>query len=138
LAYTQRRRKALATVPLSEEASQAASSTRFRLFSLGLVVAYSAIFVRCVYRIAEMAGGWKNPIQQSEPLFIALESCMVSLATLMQTSFHPGFCFPRLSNTVWTTKEKERVVGQEQGASGEQKAVGSDMSSDPSASVEKD
>jgi hypothetical protein len=59
--------------PLSEEAKATASKRRFRLFGVGLGVAYLCILLRCVYRIAEMAGGWRNPIMQNQVFFIAFE-----------------------------------------------------------------
>lgn len=49
-------------------------STSFRLFLGGFLVAFTTIFIRCIYRIAEMAGGWANPLMQSERDFIALDS----------------------------------------------------------------
>lgn len=49
------------------------SSMRFKLFVGSLLTAYTVIFIRCVYRIAEMAGGWRNEIMQNEAEFIALD-----------------------------------------------------------------
>ena len=49
------------------------SSFRFRLFVYSVMTAFTAILLRCIYRIAEMAGGWRNPIQQNEAGFIALD-----------------------------------------------------------------
>lgn len=40
---------------------------------VALVVAYMAILIWCVYRIAEMAGGWRNPIMQNQWLFVVLD-----------------------------------------------------------------
>jgi hypothetical protein len=71
--YVWRRWKALAQYPLSSEAASAVGDTKFRLFIIGVVTAWFTIFIRCVYRIIEMAGGWRNDIMQDEPSFIALE-----------------------------------------------------------------
>lgn len=60
------------------------SNTRFRLFISSLVIAYLAIFTRCVYRIAEMAGGWRNSIMQDETDFIVLDGVYVILAWSLQ------------------------------------------------------
>lgn len=51
--------------------------TRFKLFLLSLVVAYTTILTRCIYRIAELAGGWGNSIMQKEAEYIVLESVYV-------------------------------------------------------------
>lgn len=58
---------------LSTEASQLLRETKFRLFLLGVSVAYVAILTRCAYRVAEMANGWGNPIMQSEAEFMVLD-----------------------------------------------------------------
>lgn len=51
--------------------------SRFKFFIMSIIVAYTAIFTRCVYRIAEMAGGWKNPIMQNQNEFIVLDGVYV-------------------------------------------------------------
>lgn len=71
--YVWRRWKALGQYPLSSEAAAAVGDLKFRLFVVGVVTAWFTIFIRCVYRIIEMAGGWRNSIMQDEPSFIALE-----------------------------------------------------------------
>ncbi|KAG9772072.1 hypothetical protein KCU88_g6220, partial [Aureobasidium melanogenum] len=96
--YIFRRWRALARHPLSAEASATLRDTKFRLFALGVFTAWITIFIRCVYRIIEMAGGWRNSIMRNETDFIVLEGVMLVLATFMQTFFHPGYCFPRLSS----------------------------------------
>ncbi|EXJ77709.1 hypothetical protein A1O3_09938 [Capronia epimyces CBS 606.96] len=94
--YIRRRRQA--PEPLSSEAAGFLRSPKFRAFAVGFAAAFTAILIRCVYRIVEMAGGWGNEIMQNEASFIALDGCMVSFATLIQTVLHPGWCFPRLSS----------------------------------------
>ncbi len=61
-------------VPLSASAEAVKNSTGFKLFLGGFVLAFVTMFIRCVYRIAEMAGGWGNAIMKSEIDFIALDS----------------------------------------------------------------
>lgn len=55
------------------------ASAPFRLFvaALALALAFAAILARCVYRVAEMAGGWKSPIMQNEASFVVLDSAYV-------------------------------------------------------------
>lgn len=47
---------------------------KFRFFCGAIVVAFMAILTRCIYRIAEMSGGWGNPLMQNQREFIALDS----------------------------------------------------------------
>jgi hypothetical protein len=49
-------------------------SWMFRLLLGALVVAYTAILIRCVYRVAEMSGGWGNIIMREEVGFTILDS----------------------------------------------------------------
>jgi RTA1 like protein len=44
-------------------------SLKFRMFLVALGSAYFAILIRCIYRVAEMAGGWGNKIMQNQPAF---------------------------------------------------------------------
>ncbi|KAK7185936.1 hypothetical protein DPSP01_009913 [Paraphaeosphaeria sporulosa] len=81
---------------LSVAATEILRSTKFRLFVAGVMVAYLAIFTRCVYRIPELTGGWGSELMRNEPEFIALEGVMITLAVFTLTLFHPGFCFPVL------------------------------------------
>ncbi|KAL8763589.1 MAG: hypothetical protein Q9194_007302 [Teloschistes cf. exilis] len=46
---------------------------KFKLFLAGLAIAFVSIFIRCIYRIAELAGGWGNSIMQNEGEFIGFE-----------------------------------------------------------------
>lgn len=65
--------------------------TRFKLFIISLIVAFTTIFTRCVYRIAELANGWGNSIMQNENEYIALESVYVllSISIFYFTCLHP-------------------------------------------------
>ena len=75
-------------------------SVRFKLFAGAIIIAFLTTFIRCVYRIAEMMGGWGNPLMQNEAEFIALDSVMCSIAALAMTLFHPGFCFPQMAQPI--------------------------------------
>jgi hypothetical protein len=83
--------------------------TKFRLFVAGILIAYMGIFVRCVYRIPELSGGWKSELMRNEPEFIALEGVMITISVLTMTIFHPGFCFPVLGNT-FSKKSRSKTV----------------------------
>ena len=50
------------------------NSKRFKGLLAALILACWMILVRCIYRIAEMAGGWANPIMQNQAMFIVFDS----------------------------------------------------------------
>ena len=81
---------------LESSAVKLMRTTRFKLFTGGLFLAYLTIFTRCVFRIAEMANGWGNSIMQDEATFIVLDGVMITIATLCLTVFHPGLVFPEM------------------------------------------
>lgn len=102
------------TKPFTIEAADIRNNISFKLFIAGLALAFVTVFTRCVYRIAEMAGGWSNPIMQNQTEFIVLDSVMVMIATLALTVFHPGYCFPRLSNSFSSVEERtEKTLSEE-------------------------
>lgn len=104
-----RRYLALRNGALEEDQTSANSllqSIRFKLFAGAVIIAFLTIFARCVYRIAEMMGGWGNPLMQNEAEFIALDSVMCSVAAVAMTVFHPGFCFPQMAQPVSFGKKK--------------------------------
>ncbi|CAG8975696.1 hypothetical protein HYALB_00007900 [Hymenoscyphus albidus] len=78
------------------------SSKRYKGLLGAIVIAYSTITIRCIYRIAEMAGGWRNPIMQDENAFIALDGCMCLIASLAMNIWHPGFLFKQSYATIKT------------------------------------
>lgn len=101
-------RRAKAVTPLSPAASLVARSLSFRLFATATVFAWITIFIRCIYRIIEFAGGWRNSIMQNETDFIILEGAMIVAATFCQTIFHPGWGFPALSS-----RHREHFIEEE-------------------------
>ncbi|CAK7222918.1 hypothetical protein SBRCBS47491_005027 [Sporothrix bragantina] len=70
----------------------------FRTFGIAVTVAYVCILIRCIYRVAEMAGGWGNKIMQDEPSFIVLEGFMILIAVGILAGFQPGYLFPQMAN----------------------------------------
>ncbi|KAM7211905.1 sphingoid long-chain base transporter RSB1 [Rhypophila decipiens] len=90
-----------------ERAVEIWGNKRFRLFVYAVSTAYSMILIRCIYRIAEMAGGWGNHIMQDEPSFIVLEGFMILLASLILAFFPPGILFPQMAMTMSKSAAKK-------------------------------
>ncbi|KAJ5983217.1 hypothetical protein N7481_005316 [Penicillium waksmanii] len=81
---------------LSVDAQKLWKSRKFWFFCWGIVVAFTTTYIRCVYRIAEMAGGWRNSIMQDETGFIVCESIMCVLSVVALCIAHPGFCLEQM------------------------------------------
>ncbi|KAH7150464.1 RTA1 like protein-domain-containing protein [Dactylonectria estremocensis] len=70
--------------------------SKFRQFGFAVAGAYACILIRCIYRIAEMAGGWGNHIMQDEASFLVLDASLVLVTSALLTIFHPGLLFPQM------------------------------------------
>ncbi|KAI9054228.1 hypothetical protein LZ554_001396 [Drepanopeziza brunnea f. sp. 'monogermtubi'] len=95
-------------------------SKRFRWLLVAITVSYVAILIRCIYRIAEMAGGWRNPIMQDEVSFLVLDGLLCFVAVVVLNVFHPGFLFKQSYATLESEKDggvrgtrPEALVGSE-------------------------
>ncbi|KAM0333495.1 hypothetical protein ACHAQA_002158 [Verticillium albo-atrum] len=73
------------------------SSRYFRAFLAALTLSFICIFIRCVFRVAELSGGWTGPLMGHQNLFIGFESAMIATAVLLLNVFHPALaCKPLL------------------------------------------
>lgn len=68
-------------------------SKRFSAFLCCLCLATLTIFVRSVFRVAELSGGFRGPLANNQISFMVLEGVMVVVATSCLTLLHPGICF---------------------------------------------
>lgn len=93
----------------TESAEALRASSRFKGFLIAITVAYFTIFIRCIYRIAEMAGGWSNPIMQDQIAFIILDGVMCVVAVLALNLYHPGFLFEQS----YATAKTENIHGSD-------------------------
>jgi hypothetical protein len=66
---------------------------RFQYLLFSLAVSAVLIFFRSVYRVAELSEGWKGYLMSNEKYVVFFESIPVAVAGLLQSVFHPGYCF---------------------------------------------
>lgn len=107
--YCLRVKKWIKTPGANPEAVELWYNKRFRLFVYGVSGAYCLILIRCIYRVAEMAGGWGNHIMQNEPSFIVLEGFAVSIAVNLLAWFPPGILFPQMSARRAAIKQEKKA-----------------------------
>jgi hypothetical protein len=86
----------------------------FKVFAWGIFGASVVVYVRCIYRIAELAGGWKNKIMRDEVSFYILDGAMVAIAVVALTVAYP--------EAFWR-KVLEKGVGAEKFGSEEEDGV---------------
>jgi hypothetical protein len=69
-------------------------SVKFKGFVAALALATVCIFIRSIFRVIELAQGWRGELIKNETLFIVLEGALIVVAVLALNVFHPGWCFP--------------------------------------------
>lgn len=79
-----------------------------KFFLTFLFLSILFILLRCVYRTVELREGYFSEMFRDEPLFIALESCVISVAIICLTIGHPGYALD---------SKKQRHVSVEKGGS---------------------
>ncbi|KAH8911126.1 RTA1-domain-containing protein [Coniochaeta sp. PMI_546] len=107
--YSLRVRKWIRSPEADPEAVALWNNKRFRLFIYGVSGAYFLILIRCIYRVAEMAGGWGNHIMQDEPSFIVLEGFMVAIAVNLLAWLPPGILFPQMAARSAAAKQTKKA-----------------------------
>jgi hypothetical protein len=98
---------------------------RFKGFLWTLGLATLAIFVRSVFRCAELRGGFHGKLANQQITFMVLEGAMIVSAVLLLTSFHPGLAFMgRWHDASWSLgrkpirESKENVKTAQESSSG--------------------
>ncbi|KAL7804700.1 RTA1 like domain-containing protein [Trichoderma aethiopicum] len=92
----------------------------FKKFRYAISVAFFVILIRCIYRIAEMAGGWGNKIMQDQASFLVLDSTLIFIASFLLTFFHPGIYFPAMRRDRQKARLSAAASGGAAGEHGEE------------------
>lgn len=90
---------------------------RFRYFQYALWLATILIFLRSVYRVVELQGGFNGTVANNEAAFMVFEGPMIILATLALTVFHPGYSFAgQWHNATWSLRgKKNKTIAESEG-----------------------
>lgn len=54
------------------------------------------IFIRSIFRVAELQGGFQSALANDEVDLMILESAMISIAVICMTVAHPSICIGRV------------------------------------------
>jgi hypothetical protein len=84
------------TLPATISLRQPIASSRFipiktRLMLVGVGITTIWVFIRCIYRIVELANGWTSRITTTQAYFIVLDGTPILLAMFTLNVFHPGW-----------------------------------------------
>ncbi|KAG0647624.1 Efflux pump [Hyphodiscus hymeniophilus] len=95
---------------LTAEASTVLFSRDLKIFATAIFVSSLAVYVRCVYRIAELAQGWANEIMRDQTGYIVLDGVMCCIAILAITVCYPGIFFKSMTSQ---PKMREKALKSE-------------------------
>ena len=86
------------------------NTKRFTWFQFALGLAVVLIFIRSVYRIAELQQGFNGPMANNEVSFMILEGPMIFLAVLAMTVLNPGIAFGgKWNSAAWSVKQHKKA-----------------------------
>jgi hypothetical protein len=77
-------------------------------FFTALGLSFLCVYIRCIFRLAELGSGWGSAIMRNEKIFIGLEGVTICIAVAALTFFHPGFCF-KLGSVQRGEKKRDRL-----------------------------
>lgn len=70
----------------------------FGWFPLILLVLVLFVYVRCIYRVVELAQGWEGYLITHEVFLLALDAAMMFCCCILYVPFHPSLMFGRKTN----------------------------------------
>ncbi|CAN6601956.1 sphingoid long-chain base transporter Rsb1p [Trichomonascus vanleenenianus] len=77
--------------PFNPKYAHIRRSVWFRLLPYAIVMASLCVYVRCVYRVVELAQGWRGFIITHEIYLFILDALFIALAAFILAVVHPGF-----------------------------------------------
>jgi hypothetical protein len=99
------------------------NSRHFKIFLCSLALATVCIFIRSVFRVAELSGGFKGHLANNQISFMILDGVMVIIASFTLTVMHPGRGFGR----VWNEANFTFLVGKSKDSNVEMESSGVDV-----------
>jgi len=103
------------------------NSRKFKSFLWSLALATLCIFIRSIFRVAELSEGFKSKLANTQISFMILDGTMVIIALLALTIMHPGRAFGKVWNEAnFTFLVSKRGAGEvELEINGAEKGFGS-------------
>ena len=122
LIKTVRRMRTMGDAALDPKHAALRGSAKFRAFLVALALATFCIFIRSIYRVAELSEGWTGALIRNQHLFVGFEGAMVVVAVLILNALHPGYCFregyvqKKYKNLFQKKQKGTAAVGDEKGS----------------------
>ena len=85
----------------------------FKLFPYVVFICVVLIYIRCVYRVIELAQGWSGYLITHELYLFFLDALMIALTAFLLIVFHPGFVFDGRNTNVQVARRSKNKVPEE-------------------------
>ncbi|KAG7191650.1 uncharacterized protein KQ657_002919 [Scheffersomyces spartinae] len=92
----------------------------FNWFPLAITVSVCVVYIRCIYRVVELAEGWRGHLITHEVYLMTLESLMMSIAGLIFIPFHPYFVLGKVNVVKLASIRKRLDVDEGNGSENEE------------------
>ena len=88
-------------------------SRKFKIYIAAIIISDAAIITRAVYRVIELAQGWRGHLITTEAYFYCLDTAPMIVCMAIWVIGHPGITLEKeLANPDLRTKKHE-ILGQE-------------------------
>lgn len=82
----------------------------FNYFPIVILIGVLFVYTRSIYRVVELAEGWRGFLITHEVYFMILDALMMALTCLLFIPFHPGFMLGRGSIPVQGTLSYKKMI----------------------------
>ena len=83
---------------------------KFKLFVAAIIISDAAILIRSIYRIVELAQGWRGYLITKQPWFYAFDTAPMIICIAIWVIGHPGIT---LGRDMATSKLRQRAAKTE-------------------------
>ncbi|KAL2862485.1 RTA1 domain-containing protein [Aspergillus lucknowensis] len=72
---------------------------RWKVFLCAISLSTLVVYIRSIFRVVELNGGFDSELANDEVAFMVLEGAMISIMCICLTAMHPGIALQRRSRT---------------------------------------
>lgn len=98
----------------------------FGYMPLAITITVWVIYIRCIYRVVELAEGWNGYLITHEVYIMVLDALMVAIAGIIAIPFHPLWTFGK-ENVVKLATIRKKLDVKEEIEENEEEEQGDDM-----------
>lgn len=106
-------RKVHNELPFNSKYTELRARPYFKYFPMIIIAAVTFVYVRCIYRVVELAEGWSGFLITHEIYFMILDALMMGLSILIFIPFHPGIVYGKNNHISVQGMKNHKVEDEE-------------------------